>query len=87
MVTIFFNKKNTHSTEKFNPIVLRDFEFESVDRRSVESFPIYLDRVHCKGDESNLLQCANWGVGSSYSKRKVAIRCLPKGKIRFLVCF
>ena len=64
----------------FQPIILDGNQ--DVNPSSVSSFPIYLDYVKCDGNETNILQCVNYGPGVKMpdSNSKIAVRCSPKGK-------
>ena len=53
-----------------------------VDADVVLNNTIYLDDLHCVGNENSLLLCQHRGTGihDCRESEKMAVRCSPKGK-------
>ena len=61
-------------------------ESSLVDSNVVANNSIYLDKLKCIGNETNLLQCSHRGTGIHQCRdnEKMALRCLPNGKLAVL---
>ena len=69
----------TFSVNNYQPEVISSSQLDS---NAVSSYPFYLTWVGCEGNETNLLQCHNFGVGAigTGPENKVAVRCSQNGK-------
>ena len=70
------------SVNSYQPAVISSSQLDS---NAVSSYPFYLDRVNCEGNETNLLQCFNRGVGAIGTdiKSKVSVRCSQNGTFHY----